>query len=255
MKKLDIGILLTLLFSITTPLHAYFGYSCDLFDAINDNSARYGKHGRAVNNVLKTALSTNAHKWDQPDLPINTDLCIQYTFFPETELDNKKNSKRTFIFSELAYAKHKKYHTLDDLVVEVKDELRIWDDYKYRQEARENHEYIRHTFQHEVTLIDKNKNSICFESTLFSVNQRFFEAEGLEDIFGNITEKTSTPKGEKIISQIPTEYVLNFVVDLGGSKFRKYTYKLRDYQPTEEDKTRLLNLFKNMEEQIKKIPS
>lgn len=245
MKKLKIGLILTLLLTIATPAHAFF-------ESINPSVLLYGKRSQTIDSIILNSLSTKDNVWIRTKVPY-PDKINTWSRYSQ-ECDDRENPKRKFIFSELNYGKSEKYRTLDDFIVKSHDSLKEVNSCE-RINYDKDGKPVKKSFLSKVNTVSKEAKEICLEVILYKVSQPLIQTKPTYDIFGNQTEGVSIAGGEECIDEIPTNYILYWIVDLGESKFRQYSYELSDRNPSEEEKTCIVNLFKHLEEQIKKVPS
>lgn len=247
MKTLILSFLATSL-AIVMPVQADLNNTGNLFDKFKSVSAQYGKRGRALDAIISKAFSSKDNFWIRKDYSEQEDET--WTSY-SPEYANNKYPGRNFTLSEYNYTKYKDYNILL-CISYVKGWLKSFDSYS-QEYINKSGELIKRTIEYKLNTLSENENNICFESILYEVSQKCLKNKTTTDLFGNEKEGELIPQGEPKIE--PERYTIYWVENLGNGKFRQYSYYMREQIATEEEKTFLVELFKKMEEQIKKIPS
>lgn len=244
-------ILLVATVVISLPVQADFGYTCNLFETFKEASAKYGKRGRALDAIVSNTLSTKNNVWVRKNYSseLETETMIDYT--PENA--DIKYPERKFTLFEFNFKKYQNYNLMN-FVNYVKNGLKDFDTYS-RVSNNRNGDLIKHTIEYKINIISETENDICFEEIIFGVSQKCLETKATLDFLGNVKQSELILQGDPKIDEVPERYTVYWAVNLGNGKYRQYSYCMREKIATEEEKTFLVDLFKKMEEQIKKIPS
>ncbi len=238
MKKTKISFFLIFVFIVSTQN----------MEAFLDIFTTHGKRNNQIDAIIREALDTANNKWKRSLVPIPEEFESTCAYIPEHE--ERKTSKVVFNFSELHHAKHPKIQTLNDFLL---------DDQKTAEKIgsiiMKNHNRDRTVTKERSScttkLISHTEKAILFEFLKFNAKQNC-KSISKQNLFGE-REEEIVCIGPEIISEIPSEYYITWIVDLGEHEFRQYLFWTKDRQPTEAERTYLLELFQYMEAQIKNV--
>lgn len=222
-------------------------------DALIDLFTIYNKRNRTIDEIIMNTLDTPENRWQRIRAPINEDYKSWCAYAPKGEV--RGDEKIQFRLHEFHYAKHPKIHTLNDIYVAEQELAETEQNSGITEKSDVKGAVTRKRLFNKVLLVSKNENTICYEKVTLSSEQDGIKTEGQKDIFGKYKGGEISYTSPEKINEVPLAYLLYWTIDLGGGEFRRYSYWLEGKNPTQEEKTYLIQLFQYMENQIKNVPS
>lgn len=239
MKRAICLILMAIFTSNPTQAEAFL----DIFSSGN-------KHDRSISEIVLKSLDSPDVKWIWIKPPKNEKYKNTNVYVPEKEIQNEERVMLRLV--EFHLSKHPRMHTINDLFLEDKKLFNK----ESKPVVKNQTDYFANLEKafNKVEIVFQNENSICYEvQCLLSSQKVKIEPEETKISGDYFIFASMIPDGPETI--LPVIYVLNWIVDIGGGEFRKYSYALKEYKPSEEEKNNLIELFKYMEERIKSVPS